>query len=158
MKQLTAQPSATLLRRSAAALFLSACAVAPAMAQGSVSIGIAQPGLYGRIDLGSYPQPPVVYAPQPVVVTPAPVAYQRQPIYLYVPPAHRANWARYCSYYAACAQPVYFARDEWVRDQWAHRDARRGDWRRDQWRERREHEHGRPGRPGDRDRDHDNRR
>lgn len=79
-----------------------------------VSIGINQPGVYGRIDIGSMP-PPVIYA-QPVIIAPTPVAVYQQPIYLYVPPAHQAQWGHYCNAYAACGQPVYFVREAWVRD------------------------------------------
>jgi hypothetical protein len=46
------------------------------------------------------------------------VAVQRQPIYLYVPPAHRLHWREYCGRYAACGQPVYFVEERWVRDRW----------------------------------------
>ena len=42
------------------------------------------------------------------------------PIYLYVPPAHQQNWRRYCGHYHACSQPVYFVRDEWVRERYEH--------------------------------------
>jgi len=113
-------------------LALATLAAAPAFAQTSVgvSIGINQPGMYGRIDIGNYPQPVLVY-PQPVIIQPSPVAVYQRPIYLYVPPAHQQDWRRYCSRYSACGQPVYFVREDWVRDRW-------------------EREH-------DRDRDHDNR-
>ena len=80
-----------------------------------ISIGISQPGLYGRIDIGNTPPPPVVYA-QPVVIAPTPVAVYQRPIYLYVPPVHRADWRRYCANYAACGQPVYFVQEAWVRE------------------------------------------
>ncbi len=43
---------------------------------------------------------------------------QRQPIYLYVPSAQQQNWGRYCGRYGACGQPVYFVRDEWVRERY----------------------------------------
>ena len=32
-----------------------------------------------------------------------------------MPPAHSANWGRYCGNYNACAQPVIFVQDNWVR-------------------------------------------
>lgn len=83
-----------------------------------VSIGINQPGVYGRIDIGGQPQPELIYA-QPVVVAPPRVAVQRRPIYLYVPPGQERDWRRYCGRYSACDQPVYFVRDEWVRDRYA---------------------------------------
>ena len=97
---------------------LAVAAAAPALATDvGVSISIAQPGVYGRIDIGRAPPPPVVYA-QPMVIAPAPYAVQRHPIYLYVPLEHQRHWSRYCSRYAACGQPVYFVQDRWVRDRW----------------------------------------
>lgn len=81
-----------------------------ANAQVSVSVGINQPGVYGRVDFGNGPPPAVIY-PQPIVVMPPPVALPRRPIYLRVPPGHEAHWANYCARYAACGQPVYFVRD-----------------------------------------------
>jgi hypothetical protein len=126
---------------------LAVAAAAPALAADiGVSISIAQPGVYGRIDIGNVP-PPVVYA-QPVVIVPGPYAVQRQPIYLYVPLEHQRHWSRYCSRYAACGQPVYFVQERWVRDRWeaSHRGRppghdrgkRRGDDR-DQGRDNRGH-------------------
>ena len=44
---------------------------------------------------------------------------ERQPVYLYVPPIHQQQWGRYCGRYGACGQPVYFVRDEWVRERYA---------------------------------------
>lgn len=109
-------------------LALAACAAAPVLAAPSVgvSIGINQPGVYGRINIGNYPEP-VLVSPEPVIVVPARVAVQRQPIYLYVPLAHQQNWRRYCGRYSACGQPVYFVQERWVRERWEHehRDARR---------------------------------
>ena len=91
----------------------------PALAQTNVgvSIGINQPGVYGRINIGNYPQP-VLVAPQPVIIVPAPVAVQRQPIYLYVPPGHQKNWGKHCARYNACGQPVYFVQEQWVRERY----------------------------------------
>lgn len=107
---------------------LAACAVAPALAGPNVgvSIGINQPGVYGRVDIGNYPQPALVYA-EPIIVAPPQVVVQRQPIYLYVPPGHQKNWRNYCGRYNACGQPVYFVQDRWVRERWEHehRDERR---------------------------------
>ena len=93
------------------ALFAGACACGAVLAQTSVgvSIGINQPGVYGRVDIGNYPQPVLVY-PQPVIIAPAPVLVQRQPIYLYVPPGHQKHWGKHCARYNACGQPVYFVR------------------------------------------------
>jgi hypothetical protein len=105
------------------ALVLAAGAFGTATAQTtvstSVSIGINQPGVYGRINIGDLPRP-ALYHPQPVIVTTSPVVVERRPIYLYVPPAHQQNWRRYCGQYHACGQPVFFVRDEWVRERYEH--------------------------------------
>jgi hypothetical protein len=107
------------------ALSMAAFALAPAMAQTSVgvSIGVYQPGVYGRIDIGNFPQPRVIY-PQPVIITQTPVAVYQQPVYLYVPPGHQKNWGKHCYRYNACGQPVYFVQEDWVRERY---DERRGD-------------------------------
>jgi hypothetical protein len=104
-----------------AALALAVSAAAPVFAGPNVgvSIGINQPGAYGRIDIGNYPHPAVVYA-QPVVMTPAPVAVYQQPIYLYVPVVYQQDWGRYCGRYNACGQPVYFVQEQWVRERYRH--------------------------------------
>jgi len=96
-----------------------------------VSIGINQPGVYGRIDLGNVPPPPLVY-PQPVIIQPTPVAVYQRPIYLYVPVVYQQNWGRYCGRYNACGQPVYFVQEHWVRERYereyrGHDRDRRGD-------------------------------
>lgn len=117
-------------------LALAACALGTASAQTNVgvSIGINQPGVYGRINIGNYPQP-LLMAPQPVIITQQPMAVVRQPIYLYVPETHRLHWARYCGRYSACGQPVYFVHDRWVREQWqrerAHDRGRHRGWDKD---------------------------
>lgn len=126
---------------------LLACALATgavsAETRVGVSIGINQPGVYGRIDIGNYPEPVLVY-PQPVVVAPVPLAVYRQPIYLYVPPGHQKHWEKHCARYNACSQPVYFVQEQWVRaryeqerewerERWyeGRHDGRRDEWRRD---------------------------
>lgn len=99
-----------------------------AMAGGSTSVGVsvsvAQPGFYGRVDIGDQPAPAIIY-PQPVIIQQTPVAVYQRPIYMHVPPGHYKNWARYCGVYRACGQPVYFVRDDDRR--WRDRDDRR-DW------------------------------
>ena len=84
-----------------------------------ISIGIQQPGVYGRINIGDLPQPEVVYA-QPLVIAEQPYVAQRQPIYLYVPLEHQRDWGHFCGRYGACGQPVYFVREQWVRDRYEH--------------------------------------
>jgi hypothetical protein len=114
-----------------AALALATCAFAPAawsQTSVGVSIGINQPGVYGRIDIGNTPPPRVIY-PQPVVIAQSPVAVYQRPIYLYVPPGHQKNWGKYCNRYAACGQPVYFVQEDWIRERYDHRHDDRG-WQR----------------------------
>jgi len=103
------------------AFALAAAAAGPAVAQTSVgvSIGINQPGVYGRINIGDVPRPALVL-PEPVIIAPPRVAVQRAPIYLYVPPAHQQDWRRYCGRYSACGQPVYFVQERWVRERYEH--------------------------------------
>jgi len=103
------------------ALVLAAGAIGSAVAQPNVgvSIGINQPGVYGRINIGDVPRPALIL-PQPVLIAAPRVAVQREPIYLYVPPTHQQNWRRYCGRYNACGQPVYFVRDQWVRERYEH--------------------------------------
>ncbi|MBQ5939802.1 hypothetical protein [Massilia sp. AB1] len=86
-------------------------AALPAMAQTGVSVSIGQPGFYGRIDIGDFARPQVVYA-QPVIIEER-RHYRAEPIYLRVPPGHRKNWKKHCKHYGACGQPVMFVRDEW---------------------------------------------
>ena len=105
-------------------------ALAPAFAQTSVgvSIGVNQPGVYGRIDIGNFPQPQVIYA-QPMIIQRPAQYVQQQPVYLYVPPGHQKNWKKHCGRYNACGQPVYFVKEEWVRERYEekhHGDQERG--------------------------------
>ena len=51
------------------ALVLAVGAVGNAAAQTSVSIGINQPGVYGRIQIGDVPAP-ALYRPEPVIIVP----------------------------------------------------------------------------------------
>lgn len=69
--------------------------------------GVISPGVYGRIDIGNAPPPPVIY-PRPIIITQQPVVVQQQPVYLYVPPGHQKKWGKHCYKYNACGQPVYF--------------------------------------------------
>lgn len=101
----------------ALAMILSALGTASAQTSIGVSIGINQPGVYGRIDIGNFPQPQLVYA-QPILVAPPVHFVQQQPIYLYVPPGHQKNWNKHCGRYNACGQPVYFVKEQWIRDRY----------------------------------------
>lgn len=85
-----------------------------------VSISIGDPNFYGRIDIGNFPRPVLMY-PQPVVIRPAPYAAAPAPLYLRVPPGHARDWGRYCGRYDACGVPVYFVQDRWYRNVYAPR-------------------------------------
>lgn len=115
----------------AAVVAALAAALSPAQAVAGgvdvgVSIGISQPGVYGRIDIGRYPQPQVIVA-QPVIVAPPRhvVVREVEPVYMWVPPGHRKNWRKHCRDYGACGAPVVFVRDDWY-DQHVHRGHGRG--------------------------------
>lgn len=84
-------------------------APAPATDVG-VSISIGQPGFYGRLDIGGYPPPALVFA-EPILVER--VSVYRAPVYLHVPPGHAKHWSKHCHEYRACGERVYFVRDEW---------------------------------------------
>nr|WP_316641006.1 hypothetical protein [uncultured Roseateles sp.] len=140
------------------ALFLAASAalmVGPVLAQTQVgvSIGINQPGVYGRINIGNAPPPMVVYE-QPVIYAPTRVAVHQQPIYLYVPPGHQRDWGRYCGRYSACGQPVYFVQERWIQERasQAREERGRGHGRGDKGHDRRDDERGHGGK-GHKDRD-----
>jgi len=119
----------------AAALALTACA--PAFAEVGVSVSVGQPGFFGQINIGDFPQPRLVYA-QPVVIQQSPQYVNAQPIYLHVPPGHEKHWRKHCAAYNACGRPVYFVRDDWYQNEYVpHYRGDHGD-------------HG-PGGPGERD-------
>jgi hypothetical protein len=80
-----------------------------------VSVSVSQPGVYGRIDIGRFPQPQVVVAEPVIVQQPRVIVAQPQPVYLYVPAGHRKNWRAHCHRYDACGSPVYFVRHDWYR-------------------------------------------
>jgi hypothetical protein len=88
---------------------------------------IVQPGVYGRVAIGGYAEPPQVVASQPVmavdngygqvveeVVDPA-YATDQPPVYLWVPEYQRTHWAQYSREYSAYGVPVYFVDDGWYR-------------------------------------------
>jgi hypothetical protein len=139
------------------ALALAAAAL-PAAAQTNVgvSVSVNQPGLYGRVDIGHVPTPPVVVYEQPVVIQPARV--MPQPIYLHVPPGHAKNWRKHCRKYEACGQPVYFVQEQWYQTQYVpaarHRHRDRHDHGRGRGGRDRDDDH-RHGRDRDHGRDHD---
>ena len=77
------------------------------------SLNIGQPGFYGRLDIGNYPQPRVLYR-QPMVIERR-VPMDRPPIYLRVPPGHAKKWSKHCQEYNACGERVLFVQDSWYK-------------------------------------------
>jgi hypothetical protein len=86
-----------------------------------VSITIGQPGFYGRIDIGDYPQPQLIYA-QPVYIE---RHIDRAPIYMHVPPGHAKHWDKHCREYNACGERVYFVQDSWYNNEYVPRYQKR---------------------------------
>lgn len=85
----------------------------PALTQAAnidVNIHIGQPGYYGRIDIGDFGRPQLIYREPRVIY---PVSVHREPIYLHVPPGHAKNWRKHCGKYNACGERVYFVQDSW---------------------------------------------
>jgi hypothetical protein len=118
----------------AAALTIGAFSAVPTMAADvGVSINVGQPGFYGRLDIGDFPRPSVIYS-RPIYVERE--ARVRPPIYLRVPPGHAKHWRKHCAEYNACGERVYFVRDSWYEHEYVpryrehhgdHNDDRRGD-------------------------------
>ena len=77
-----------------------------------VAVTVGQPGFYGHIEIGNFPQPQLVY-PEPVIIQRVPVGVVRAPLYLHVRPGHEKHWNKHCHKYNACGQPVYFVQDSW---------------------------------------------
>ncbi len=101
---------------------VGAVCAAPAWSAVDVGVGITirEPGVYGRIEIGSQPPPPLLY-PQPVIITRPAVVVQQPPMYLYVPPGHAKDWRKHCGKYNACTRPVYFVQETWVQDRYDER-------------------------------------
>jgi len=120
----------TLVAAAGFALF-----AASALANAASWSVFVEPGIYGRVAIGGYAEPPMVYTPQPVmavdngygqvveeVVDPA-YATDQPPVYLWVPEYQRLHWAQYCREYGAVGVPVYF-----VDDGWYHANVMRRNW------------------------------
>ena len=101
---------------------LGAVCAAPVWSAVDVGVGITirEPGVYGRIEIGSQPPPPLLY-PQPVIITRPAVVVVQPPMYLYVPPGHAKDWRKHCGKYNACARQVYFVQETWVQDRYEER-------------------------------------
>lgn len=144
----------------AAAIAVAATISTPVLAADvGVSINIGEPGFYGRLDIGDYPQPQVIYS-RPVIIERN--SMNRQPVYLRVPPGHARNWRKHCREYNACGEQVYFVRDSWYNREYVpryqkshgdHRDGR-GDHRGGDGDQRRDEGHNRNEGRGNHGRDH----
>jgi hypothetical protein len=111
----------------AAALAIAAASVPALAADVGVSISIGQPGFYGRIDIGGYPQPRLLYREPRLIYREA----AREPIYLHVPPGYARNWRKHCRQYDACGERVYFVQDSWYNQVYVPRYQERHHDRRD---------------------------
>lgn len=94
-------------------LFIALLTIVPGSTNADVSISIGEPRFYGRLDIGDYPPPRLIYS-EPIIVRPVRTWYP--PIYLRVPPGHIKHWYKYCDAYGACGRPVYFVEDSWYHD------------------------------------------
>ena len=95
--------------------------------------GSLAPGVYGRIDIGNAPPPPLIYT-QPVIIQQrAPTAVRQRPLYLHVPPGHAKKWSKHCAAYNACNRPVYFVKVDgnngYEQRAVKHKDKNRGGYR-----------------------------
>jgi hypothetical protein len=93
-----------------ALMFLLAASLAHANDNVNVDVTVSgeiTPGVYGRIELGNKPPPPVIYT-KPVIITK--VKHSSEPIYLHVPPGHEKHWDKHCAEYHACDREVYFVK------------------------------------------------
>ena len=100
-----------LVSGAAAAVLLGLGGGAHAEAYVNATVGgELAPGVYGRINIGNAPPPPLLYA-EPVIIQRPAVVVPRAPIYMYVPPGHAKNWSKHCARYNACSQPVYFVQE-----------------------------------------------
>ena len=118
--------SSTSARAALITFALVACASAWSAVDVGVGVTIRQPGVYGRVEIGtSAPPPPVIYR-RPVVIVQPPVVVAQPPMYLYVPPGHAKKWRKHCHRYDACGRQVYFVREEWVQARYDEAHSRKG--------------------------------
>lgn len=84
-----------------------------------VSVSIGQPGFYGHIDIGDFPQPRVIYSKPRIILRG--VSMNRPPLYLRVPPGHIKHWEKHCREYNACGERVFFVHDDWYEQEYVPR-------------------------------------
>lgn len=116
----------TFTRAALTALALTASASSWSAVDVGVGVTIREPGVYGRIEIGTNaPPPPVIYR-RPVVIAQPAVVVAQPPMYLYVPPGHAKKWGKHCHRYDACGRQVYFVREEWVQARYNEAHPRKG--------------------------------
>ena len=142
-----------LLMTAAVTAFTAIALSTPAFAADvGVSVNIGQPGFYGRLDIGGFPPPVLIYS-QPRYIEAVPRG--RPPLYLRVPPGHAKHWDKHCREYRACGERVYFVRDNWYNREYAPRYQERYGDRREYNREAYRDGYRDGGRGGDRRDDHE---
>lgn len=122
-------------------LLFAALAVASASALAAdvgVSVSIGQPGFYGRIDIGDYPSPQLIYQ-RPLAIERVPA--DRPPIYLRVPPGYAKHWRKHCHEFNACGERVFFVSDDWYNRKFVPRYRKQHNDRRDDRRDERRDDH-----------------
>lgn len=98
---------------------LMAAASLPALAADArLSISLGDPRFYGRIEIGDYPQPRVIYR-HPIMIEQR--SDRPSPIYMRVPPGHAKHWDKHCREYHACGERVFFVQDGWYNRDYAPR-------------------------------------
>ena len=111
--------SAMKTRTLAAFGLLSLASLHAAAGQPVINVSVGgeiAPGVYGRVDFGNAPPPPVLY-PQPVIIAQPAQRVVMQPLYLHVPPGHAKKWDKHCHRYDACGRPVYFVKSSEYEDE-----------------------------------------
>lgn len=116
------------MKRLLFAATLTVLALPLLAADAGVSVSIGQPGYYGRIDVGGYQQPKVIYQRPRFMYR---EAMHRQPIYMHVPPGHARDWRKHCRAYNACGERVYFVQDGWYNREFVPRYQKSNSGRRD---------------------------
>lgn len=116
------------MKRLLTVAIAAAIAIPALAADVGVSVSIGQPGFYGRLDIGGYPPPQLIYR-EPIVIERVPV--DRPPVYLRVPPGHAKKWRKHCHEYNACGERVYFVRDNWYKREYVPRYQKQHGDRRD---------------------------
>jgi hypothetical protein len=136
----------------AVVLALGATAANAADVDISVAIhGEIAPGVYGRVDLGGRPPPPLVYVRPVIIEQPPARVVVAEPLYLHVPPGHAKAWRLHCREYHACNRQVYFVRSQEYEPAYIRakeharherREERREDRRDDRHEDHEHHDHG----------------